>query len=505
MQVVQFKPVQKSVRTVFDLEQAYSAINDILDGKGGHFTELLFNAAQALIVSLRRKEELRRELLSLIAQVLMFSDDSLNISRVAKLLRGYRQIEPLFVEELYKALVDNFPENIEPMLMIIGEKLKPYGFSLSVKGHKLLMDDFLNLPYPMKDSSRPYIETVWMEVTSQCNQKCTFCPDPGREGERESMSLESFKRKAFELNLSFDIGYWQLNAYGEPLLNPRIYDMIDFVKKELKSNSPIYFTSHGLTLTRPRIDKILKSLPDEIMISFHNDSQDSYALSRSEKIGDFDLLKSRVIDLCSSLILGSHPCSVRLSVLVNNSHADKRLNSRILAAFAADSSRLFEFARSFQCELANATQGASVELIELDPVKIKQVFDNASHGPDHQIPIAVWNTTEGPKTIFFSPRPVGTYANLLPYQEDPTSIEFFEASSSGCGFTNKPSLTIFANGKLGLCCLDLETTASFGEADRHLSLMESLRSKECHQIFANLAFGVADSQGCAICLGSVKK
>jgi len=134
MQVVQFIPSHKFANTTFDLDRAYASINDILEAKSGDFAQLLFKAAQAIIVSLKRKQEPRRELLSIVAQVLIFSEDELVISRVTKLLRGYRQLEHVFAEELYQCLLDNFPEDIKPMLDVIGQRLKPHGFSIQGKG-----------------------------------------------------------------------------------------------------------------------------------------------------------------------------------------------------------------------------------------------------------------------------------------------------------------------------------------------------------------------------------
>jgi hypothetical protein len=312
-------------------------------------------------------------------------------------------------------------------------------------------------------------------------------------------------KRARELHESFDIGYWQLNAYGEPLLHPRIADMIGFLRRELRSNAPVYITTHGLTLTEPRIQKLLASLPNEVMVSLHNDSQESYAATRSEKIGDFELLANRIFAFCSALIRDAHACSVRLSVLVNNSHASRSVHHNIRNAFADNPERFIKMTMDWQERFAAWADknGVSVIFPELAPDVIASIYENANHGPEHIIPIVKWDTAEGERMIFISPRPVGTYANLLPYQRNPESITPYEAAPGACGFTRNPSLAIFANGRLGLCCLDLETTASFSRAEDHPTLWEALRSNECSVMFANLAFGISDCVGCSVCLGNV--
>jgi len=466
---------------------------------------LIFQCGQAIIMASRKNLPQYPDALDIISRTLLIGFEEIDIEPIMLLLRAYPNARALIESYLNRLLAEEDRPSRPLLVAMMNIRVNRFGFLVMPKGEKIHFVDFLGMPYPLGQNGRPHINTVWIEATNHCNQKCSFCPDPKRESPRELTDLEKFKKRARDLHTSFDIGYWQLNAYGEPLLHPNLGEMIHFLRSELQSPAPVYFTTHGLTLTQPRIKKLLKALPNEVMISLHNDSEDSYAISRSEKIGDYQLLTDRVFDFCSALMEDSCPCSVRLSVLVNNAYASRQVGQDILNAFSDNPERFIALVSYWQERLRSWANQNHVQIgfPPLDKGQIAEIFNNASHGPDNIIVIAQWQTPSGPKSIFISPRPVGTYANLVPFQHDPDSVIGFVAASFGCGFTREPSLTIFANGRLGICCLDLETTASFGHADDEDTLQKSLKSEACNTMFANLAFGISDCGGCLICLGKV--
>lgn len=488
----------------FDFDQANLSMAKTADE--GKLPELLFHCGQNLIMSARRNMPLNAEVAELVGRLLIICPEEVDLSKAYLMLKAYPAIRKL-VESRVSAILAN--ENEAGARSIIGalnQRMNRWGFYVPGDGSTFSLADFTRMPFPMSQNGRPVIETVWIEATNHCNQKCTFCPDPAREIPREMADFEQFKLRARELHDNFDIGYWQMNAYGEPLLHPRLPEMINYLRRELKSPAPVYFTSHGLTLTRPRIEKLLNALPNEIMISLHNDSQESYAITRSEKIGDYALLTERIFSMCSQLVAGSHPCSVRLSVLVNNEFADKRVSPHTLSAFAETPERFAALVMGWQQRFRDfaEAEGVTAMFPDLPFEHIARVYTTCDHGPEHIIPVVAWDTPEGQKIVFISPRPVSTYANLLPWQEDKQSITTFEAAPRGCGFPTNPSLSIFANGKLGICCMDLETTANFGHADDHATLVESFKTDQCRELYANIAFGIADNPGCAICLSDAR-
>jgi len=488
----------------FDFETARARIGE--SRERGDLQELAFHCGQILIMAQKQGRRPDPDALDLLARLLLIDPEGLDIGPIMLLLRAYPRLRRVIEFDMHRLLQDDEPQIRQILIAGLDSRVNRFGFLMVKDGVIDRFIDFTKSPYPVNADARQRIHTVWIEATSHCNQKCTFCPDPKRESPRELMDLERFKKRARELHDNFDIGYWQLNAYGEPLLHPKLGEMISFIKTELRSPAPVFFTTHGLTLTDKRIDRLLTTLPDEVMISLHNDSAESYALSRSEKIGNYQLLTDRVFRFCSSLMAGSHCCSVRLSVLVNNSNASSCVGKDILSAFADNPERFYRLCLYWQERVRDwaGHDGVCIRLPRLDRDAVATTFHEANHGPEHAVVIAEWDTPAGPRIIFASPRPVGTYANLIPFQRDAGSVQRFEASPLGCGFTRAPSLTIFANGRLGICCLDLETTASFGHADDNETLLGSLTSQAISTMFADLAFGVPGSPGCSVCLGRVR-
>lgn len=477
------------------LEEDINNLQNIND-KGKLFKRL----GQFIILSQRLNNMIEERYITLFLEYLFKEDYYIYTDGITKILRAYPEFKDNCIIHLNELLKNN-----EFKINQVKHQFWINGFDLSFS-KRYEVTDILGLPYPYKDN-KPYINCVYVEVTNHCNQKCSFCPDPKRIGSRENMDFEDFKKSVTEIYNNFNIGYWQLNAYGEPLLNPNIFEMTDFIRKKLKSSAPVYYTSHGLTLTDNRLEKLLKSLPSEIMISLHNDSNESYEKSRSLKIGNYDLLKSRIEKLLVSLISESLSCSIRLSVLVNNKNSDKRVNEKILEPFTDNSDRFYKLILDWQNSLKKHCENNSdVEFPELTYEYVTNIFDSCTSGPDYMIIIAKWKDKEGnEKIIFFSPRPVGSYANLLFYQENKDSVLKYEVSEGSCWFSNNPSLTIFSNGKLGLCCLDLERTANFGSIEESNSILEILKSNKCHKMFANLSFGISDCLGCSVCLGKYSK
>jgi hypothetical protein len=122
------------------------------------------------------------------------------------------------------------------------------------------------------------------------------------------------------------------------------------------------------------------------------------------------------------------------------------------------------------------------------------------------LPILRWKDSSGrEQEAFISARPVGTYANLLLEYDPKWTVKRQVVNPSTCGFTAKPSLAIFATGRLGICCLDLNSTATFGALSDYGNLHEALTSPEALRMFAQLSNGIASSRGCQICLGTGKQ
>jgi uncharacterized radical SAM superfamily Fe-S cluster-containing enzyme len=360
--------------------------------------------------------------------------------------------------------------------------------------------------YPMRNG-RPHVDTVWLEITNHCNQKCTFCPDMHREDPRTWLPLEQVKRLIDELAETFSVGSMQLNAYGEPLVHPNIKEILAYIR-EKQLPWPTFFTSHGMTLVDKKLQQLSHNYPAGIAISLHNDSQESYAATRSEKIGDYETLVTRVSALLRQMANEAAPSHLRLYQMVSNGNEDMRVDPRVRGAFPATPERMVAHVRKWEAIAAEIAATAPPEVEAQACVNtqewIETCFFAASHGDGNHIPILHWRDSHGRiQKAFMSPRPVCTYANLLLEYHPDWAVERQVVNKNTCYyFAHVPSLAIFATGKLGICCLDMNSTAVFGSLSDFGTLREALTSPEARRMFAQLSNGIAVSRGCQICLGT---
>jgi hypothetical protein len=366
----------------------------------------------------------------------------------------------------------------------------------------------LACPFPLQ-GDKPVIDIVWFEITNHCNQSCTFCPDSHRVGPRTKIPFDRFTRVVDDLAAHAVVHSMQLNAYGEPLLHPEIGKMIAYLK-ERRVPWSTFFTTHGMTLVPPNLKKLSGNFPNGIAVSLQNDGQESYAATRNTRLGDYPTLVTRVADLLGLIVAERADCHLRIYQMVCNGHQSPSVDAAVQGAFPHDVGRFRAAIRAWE-ERARAIAAAAPDEARAQATvtsddRIEQTFVEAGHGDGNILPILAWTTTSGRREMaFISPRPLGDYANLLPEHHPDWRVERRIVGDRPCGFTAKPSLALFASGKMGLCCLDLEGTSTFGDIRDYPTIGAALRSPECLRRFAELANGVACGEGCRICLGEARK
>ena len=109
----------------------------------------------------------------------------------------------------------------------------------------------------------PSLDWIQVETTTHCNSDCIYCPHTIQHSlwEKRHMSIELFDRIVPYLKYT-DLIY--LQGWGEPLLNPHIFELIETGKKLGKR---VGFTTNGMLLTEKSIGKLLDLGLDIISIS----------------------------------------------------------------------------------------------------------------------------------------------------------------------------------------------------------------------------------------------
>ena len=106
----------------------------------------------------------------------------------------------------------------------------------------------------------PELDWVQVEVTSRCNAACIYCPQPLLY-RKQHMPFSLFKQ------LLPYLGYTNLvylQGWGEPLLNPDLFDMIHACKGK---NKRVGFTTNGMLLSEDVIRRLIDLETDIISVS----------------------------------------------------------------------------------------------------------------------------------------------------------------------------------------------------------------------------------------------
>ena len=121
-----------------------------------------------------------------------------------------------------------------------------------------------------KSISAPFLPALYqIEPTNHCNFACTTCPNPTytERGLMEFSLYEGIIEEIADYARAIKLSY-----IGEPLLHPRIFDMIALAKK--KTHAHVYLFSNGSLLDRRAMVELKRSGLDHIVFSLdaHSDA-----------------------------------------------------------------------------------------------------------------------------------------------------------------------------------------------------------------------------------------
>jgi len=124
---------------------------------------------------------------------------------------------------------------------------------------------------------------VQLEPTSRCNQECIMCPrnEADYDSDFGDMSYENYLRVLDEIPT---IENMQINGLGEPLLHPRIFDMIKEAKRRgitLSMNSNVIWVD-----TPKKAQKLVESGLDILKVSM--DTTDSKVYDEIRQSDTYD-------------------------------------------------------------------------------------------------------------------------------------------------------------------------------------------------------------------------
>jgi len=118
---------------------------------------------------------------------------------------------------------------------------------------------------------------IGIETSGVCNLRCVMCPhgQPDKHSARGLMSLEIFRAVVDEAReFAFDA---DLFGGGEPLLHPRIFDMVDYARQ---AGIRTRLHTNATVLTEERARNLLESGLDYLSLSFDGYTKQCYERTR---------------------------------------------------------------------------------------------------------------------------------------------------------------------------------------------------------------------------------
>lgn len=153
-----------------------------------------------------------------------------------------------------------------------------------------------------------------LDVSKVCNSRCIHCAyhivkdDPRFRRSPNFMEWEIYKKIADECASYHPLNF-RFTCHGEPLLNPKILDMIGYAKS--KGIAPVSINTNGSLLNMDKIQRLIDCQIDIIEISLDALSREKYNLIR--RTLDYD----SVIDNIERLIEYRNMSKAKTSIFVS--------------------------------------------------------------------------------------------------------------------------------------------------------------------------------------------
>lgn len=133
--------------------------------------------------------------------------------------------------------------------------------------------------------SRP-IETIkQIEITTECNLRCRYCPHPKMQREKRHMDMVTFIRTLKWVNKFTELGTQgevSLTGIGEPLLHPELMSMISMLRDVHKGT--ILFSTNGILMT-DEIATQLQYYGVKVYVSTHRPEKAGPAINMCRRYG----------------------------------------------------------------------------------------------------------------------------------------------------------------------------------------------------------------------------
>ena len=130
---------------------------------------------------------------------------------------------------------------------------------------------------------------MMVEVCSACDMRCPMCPAVLHPGDRKVGLMDMELYRALIDEVGDYVGIMTPWNFGEPLLHPRLPEMVEMAKRR---GILVSLNTNALSLDREKADTLIESGLDSITFSFDGATKETYERVRGE--GNFERVSENV-------------------------------------------------------------------------------------------------------------------------------------------------------------------------------------------------------------------
>ncbi len=142
------------------------------------------------------------------------------------------------------------------------------------------------------------VNRLHIELTNFCNFACEFCPDSKMKRPRGFMDFDMLKGILDEVKERDIASSILFHVMGEPLLYPRLLDVIQYAKKKGIHSC---ITTNGALLNDELLDEMIKSGLNTIILSLQTPDDESFKM-RGAKGVSFEAYAERIRQIAQKVI-----------------------------------------------------------------------------------------------------------------------------------------------------------------------------------------------------------
>lgn len=120
---------------------------------------------------------------------------------------------------------------------------------------------------------KPDVKRIYIEVTTKCNFACITCIRSSWEDRLTHMTWETFEQLLAHIKELPDLESVHFGGFGEPMMHPRIFEMLSAVKEQ---GIKVEMISNGSYLTEENIHRLIDMELDILFTSIDSPKEEGY-------------------------------------------------------------------------------------------------------------------------------------------------------------------------------------------------------------------------------------